>query len=84
MGEGDEAGLSVARPKSLNPGEKTHISLRGDLKLRLDLYLTQPATGKVPLGAYSKFFNARVEEFFARIEQAAKGNDGDAGNSSEG
>lgn len=63
----------MARPKSLNPGEKLHISLRSDLKLRLELYLTQPATGRIPLGAHSKFFNARVEEFFQRLEQASKG-----------
>lgn len=63
----------MARPKSLTPSEKIHISLRSDLSLRLQLFLTQPATGRVPPGAYAKFFNARVEEFFARVEQATKG-----------
>lgn len=54
----------MARPKSLNPHEKVHISIPGDLALRLQLFLTSPSLGRVPVGAYQRFWTERLQEFF--------------------
>lgn len=56
----------MARPRNLTPSEKLHISLPSDLALRLQIFLTNPATGRVPPGSYQKFFTTVVQEFFAR------------------
>jgi hypothetical protein len=43
-----------------------HITLPEDLHGRLSAYLFSPSQGRVPNGAYQKFFCERILEFFNR------------------
>jgi len=49
------------------------ISLPQPTLEKLEKFLTSDRLGKVPKGAYQRFFVERIEEFFRRIE--ATGND---------
>jgi len=49
------------------------ISLPQPTLEKLEKFLTSDRLGKVPKGAYQRFFVERIEEFFRRIE--ASGND---------
>ena len=49
------------------------LHLSSELMERLDRFLWSSASNKVPFGAYSRFFEERIEEFFAR--SAVEGND---------
>jgi hypothetical protein len=42
-----------------------HTTLPEDLMARLDLLLWSDFEGRVPKGAYQKFFEARMREFFS-------------------
>ena len=48
----------VIRPSLL------HMSIPEDVRAKLDLYLFSELEGRVPKGAYQKFFTERIQEFF--------------------
>jgi len=48
----------VVRPTLL------HVSLPEDVRARLDLALFSELEGRVPKGAYQRFFIERIQEFF--------------------
>lgn len=61
----------MGRPKLLDVRRK--LTLEGipeTLLARLDLILLNPTTGKVPRGAYSRFFAERTEEYLAKLAAA--------------
>jgi hypothetical protein len=53
----------IIRPRKLT------IHLPEDIAMRLELYLTSVREGKVPQGAYQRFFVDRINEFFAKLQQ---------------
>lgn len=57
------------RPASVIPAVKFHIRLPVDVKVQLDLYLFSELEGRVPYGAYTKFFEERAREFFDRLKE---------------
>lgn len=64
--------MSRGRPANIIPSDRINLHLPVDIKSRLDLHLFSSVEGRIPKGAYSKFFEERVREFFARIDEAAK------------
>ena len=58
----------MARPrKAVRPVEKS-LSLPQDIADRIDLHLWSALEGKVPHGAFSKFVEAAVREWFSNRE----------------
>jgi hypothetical protein len=57
----------MPQPKAIEPSRKLTLQMPPALMTRLELYLTSTAMGRVPKGAWSKFFCDRTEEFFARL-----------------
>lgn len=49
---------AVVRPSLI------HMSIPEDVRAKLDLYLYSDLEGRVPRGAYQKFFTERIQEFF--------------------
>ena len=47
---------------------KTTINLPEDIRTKLDVLLFSPVEGRVPHGAYSKFFVERINEYFLSLE----------------
>ena len=62
----------MPRPRNAIPSEKINLALPGELKTRLDLHLVSLATGKIPQGAYQRFFSERLVEFFERLNVLAR------------
>jgi len=58
----------VPRPKSLQPMRKVHIALPEALMARLDLHVVSMVEGRVPQGAYQRFFTERLVEFFGKLD----------------
>ncbi len=56
-------------PRAIEPTRKLTLQMPPDTMARLELYLTSVSKGRVPKGAWSKFFTERVEEFFARLNE---------------
>jgi len=54
-------------PKAIEPTRKLTLQMPPDLMAKLELYLYSPTLGRVPKGAWAKFFAKRVEEFFESI-----------------
>lgn len=57
----------------ITPSRPITITLSEHVVEKVEKFLTSERLGKVPKGAYQRFFTERVEEFFKRIE--ASGND---------
>lgn len=59
----------IIRPTAL------HISLPENVRGRLDLILYSALEGRIPKGAYQRFFIQRIQEFFAwrRLDLAPYG-----------
>lgn len=55
----------MPRPPSLTPRSTLNLVLRNDLRIKLDILLWSAVEGRVPLGAYREFFEARLAEFFS-------------------
>lgn len=55
------------RPNIERP-EQVEISLPETEKARLDLFLWSESEGRVPYGAYSKFFLELLRNHFAKME----------------
>lgn len=67
------------RPNIERP-EQLEISLPESEKARLALLLWSEAEGRVPYGAYSKFFLSLLREYFAKMETQSV----QSGNATEG
>lgn len=52
-----------------------HMSIPEDVRAKLDLYLFSELEGRVPKGAYQRFFTERIQEFFGwrRLDLAPYG-----------
>ena len=57
----------MGRPFKIVPPVRIQLNLPQDLKTRLDLLLYSPSQQRVPYGAYTEFFTARLEEFFQSL-----------------
>ncbi len=56
--------MSRGRPASIIPSERINLHLPADIKARLDLHLFSEVEGRIPKGAYTKFFEPLVRDFF--------------------
>ena len=54
----------MARPKHIDRPASLNTQLPSSLHTRLSLWLWSDAEGRVPKGAYSKFFAERIRVFF--------------------
>lgn len=54
----------MARPKAVTPNEHLHITLKAEVKQRLDLMLYSEVEGRIPKGAHKEFVEARINEWF--------------------
>jgi len=54
----------MPRPPSVIRPTLLHVSIPEDLRTRLDLLLFSSLEGRVPKGAYQRFFSERIQEFF--------------------
>jgi len=57
--------MARGRPSSIIRSVQLTTVLPEDLRAKLDLYLFSTVEGRVPVGAYSTFLQARIREFFA-------------------
>ena len=57
----------AGRPK-LIPGVSLHLHLPEDLHARLTVLLWSPTEGRVPKGAYQRFFVEQLTQFFNQKE----------------
>lgn len=54
----------MPRPKSLRPSSPLEVALDETLRAKLDLHLWSTVEGRVPHGAYRKFFNSLLTQTF--------------------
>ena len=54
----------MPRKPAINPSVNLHVMLPPQLAARLQLYLYSPVEGRIPQGAYQRFFTERLIEFF--------------------
>lgn len=55
----------MPRQKLIHRPRKLTLHLPEDVVAQVDLFLFSPALGKIPEGAYQRFFTDRINEFFA-------------------
>lgn len=55
------------RPNAI-PTEALNLRLPLDIKAKIDLHLFSEVEGRVPKGAYAKFFEGLAREFFTKVE----------------
>ncbi len=58
----------MPRAKLINRPRKLTIHLAAEVAEKLELFLFSEVRGKVPEGAYQRFFTERINEFFATKE----------------
>lgn len=58
-------------PRLAIPTEKIHISLPEDLRRRVELELWSELEGRVPKGAYKRFFTTILRDYYARRDSGA-------------
>jgi hypothetical protein len=56
--------MTRGRRPAIEPSIPTNIALPEGLRTRLDLILHSEVEGRVPKGAYQRFFSERLVEFF--------------------
>jgi len=57
--------MTRGRKAALDPSIATNLHLPESVRTRLDLLLFSELEGRVPKGAYQRFFLERITEFFA-------------------
>ena len=57
--------MTRGRRPNIEPSIATNLHLPQSVRDRLDLILFSEVEGRVPKGAYQKFFLERLQEFFA-------------------
>ncbi len=55
----------MPRPKNITPSRAINTHLDESLMARLDIHLFSDLEQTVPKGAYQRFFNERLREFFS-------------------
>lgn len=55
----------MGKPQNVIPTQKIHVTLPITLLTRLATELWSDAEGRVPFGAYMKFFSSLLEKYFA-------------------
>ena len=60
----------MARRPNIEPSVQLCLCLPLTDRAKLDLYLWSNAEGRVPKGAYQKFFLSLLREHFHRVEKA--------------
>lgn len=58
----------MARNPNIIRTVSLHTYIPEDLRAKMDLHLFSHVEGRIPLGAYSKFFEQLLRDFFARKE----------------
>lgn len=58
----------MSRPYNIIRPTKLTLHLPEDVRAKLDLLLFSSVEGRIPKGAYQKFFIERINEFFAKRE----------------
>lgn len=56
----------MPRKPNIDPPRKLNITLPESVHARLSLFLYSEIEGRVPHGAYNRFFTERVNEFFEK------------------
>lgn len=56
--------MARGRKPAVEPSVATNLHLPESARTRLDLLLHSPLEGRVPKGAYQRFFLERLHEFF--------------------
>ncbi len=59
----------MPRRPSIIPTVDIHLCLPTDVKAQIDLHLFSAAEGRIPRGAYSKFFEQLSREFFNNLKE---------------
>ncbi len=59
----------MPRPPAVIPAIPFQVRLPLDLKVELDAYLFSEAEGRIPYGAYTKFFENLTREFFLKLKE---------------
>lgn len=59
------------RPSKIVRPTEVHVRLPEDLRARLDLYLYSTVENRIPVGAYTKFFEERTREFLDSVTAVA-------------
>lgn len=53
---------------------KLHTHIPEDLRAKLDLHLYSELEGRIPIGAYARFFEQLLKDYFSRKTLALKDN----------
>lgn len=59
--------MSRGRPPNAIPSEPLNLRLPTDIKAKIDLHLFSEVEGRVPKGAYARFFESLAREFFQKV-----------------
>lgn len=59
----------MKKPKIIRPTKLT-LMLPEDIRAKLDLHLYSTVEGRVPFGAYQRFFIERITEYFNQRKQS--------------
>ncbi len=59
----------MPRTAAVEKSAPLNLKLEEGLLAKLTLFLYSEAEGRVPVGAYKRFFEERILEFFQRIER---------------
>jgi len=57
--------MTRGRKPNVEPSVATNLHLPESVRVRLDLLLFSEVEGRVPKGAYQRFFSERLAEFFS-------------------
>ena len=64
-------GKRMSRPAG-TPSSELHFRIRTELRDQLEAHLTSPTEGRVPYGAYAKFFDELLVTHFTALERKAE------------
>lgn len=56
--------MTRGRKPAIEPSISTNVAIPEGLRVRLDLLLYSEVEGRVPKGAYQRFFSERLVEYF--------------------
>lgn len=62
----------MSRPYNILRPTKLTLHLPEDVRAKLDLFLFSSVEGRIPKGAYQKFFIQLINEHFAKRDSNAK------------
>lgn len=65
----------MPRRPNIDPPVKLTLHLPQSVHTRLSLYLYSELEGRVPYGAFNKFFTERTNEFFEKEQHGAESRD---------